>query len=64
VRWTKLRKITGQAFSEVGKRNFGSPTCMVVSISIVIGTSRGIVLVFDYQQNLKGVIGQGTNGMP
>ncbi|KAL4931725.1 CORVET complex membrane-binding subunit VPS8 [Aspergillus undulatus] len=63
MRWTKLRKITGQAFSEVGKRNFGSPTCMVVSTSIVIGTSRGIVLVFDYQQNLRGVIGQGTTAV-
>ncbi|KAL2823170.1 Golgi CORVET complex core vacuolar protein 8-domain-containing protein [Aspergillus cavernicola] len=63
VRWTKLRKITGQAFSEVGKRNFGTPTCMVVSTSIVIGTSRGIVLVFDYQQSLRAVIGPGTRAV-
>jgi hypothetical protein len=63
VRWTKLRKITGQAFSEVGKRNFGYPTCMAVSTTIVIGTSKGIILVFDYQQNLKAIIGQGTKGM-
>ncbi|KAL2853138.1 Golgi CORVET complex core vacuolar protein 8-domain-containing protein [Aspergillus pseudodeflectus] len=63
VRWTKLRKITGQAFSEVGKRNFGSPTCMVVSTSIVIGTSRGIILVFDYQQSLRAVIGPGTKAV-
>ncbi|KAL3457084.1 Golgi CORVET complex core vacuolar protein 8-domain-containing protein [Aspergillus heterothallicus] len=63
VRWTKLRKITGQAFSEVGKRNFGSPTCMVVSTSIVIGTSRGIILVFDYQQSLRTVIGPGTKAV-
>ncbi|KAF7588636.1 Vacuolar protein sorting-associated protein 8 [Aspergillus hancockii] len=61
VRWTKLRKITGQAFSEVGKRNFGYPTCMAVSTTIVIGTSKGVILVFDYQQNLKAIIGQGTN---
>ncbi|KAL2849185.1 Golgi CORVET complex core vacuolar protein 8-domain-containing protein [Aspergillus pseudoustus] len=63
VRWTKLRKITGQAFSEVGKRNFGSPTCMAVSTSIVIGTSRGIILVFDYQQSLRAVIGPGTKAV-
>lgn len=63
VRWTKLRKITGQAFSEVGKRNFGHPTCMAVSTSIVIGTSKGIILVFDYQQSLKTIIGTGTKGM-
>ena len=60
VRWTKLRKISGQAFSEVGKRNFGYPTCMAVTTSIVIGTSRGVVLVFDYQQSLKTIIGPGT----
>ncbi|KAI9372786.1 Golgi CORVET complex core vacuolar protein 8-domain-containing protein [Aspergillus egyptiacus] len=63
VRWTKLRNITTQAFSEVGRRNFGSPTCMVVSTSIVIGTSRGIVLVFDYQQSLRAVIGPGTKAV-
>jgi hypothetical protein len=30
VRWTKLRKIEGQAFSEIGKRKFGTPTTMAV----------------------------------
>lgn len=48
VKWTKLRKITGQAFSEAGKRNFGSPTCLAVSALIAIGTSKGLVLGFDY----------------
>ncbi|GLI78512.1 vacuolar protein sorting-associated protein 8 [Penicillium ochrochloron] len=63
VRWTKLRKITGQAFSEIGKRNFGRPTCLAVSTSIVIGTSKGIILVFDYQQSLKTIIGTGTKAV-
>ncbi|KAL4898216.1 Golgi CORVET complex core vacuolar protein 8-domain-containing protein [Aspergillus ambiguus] len=63
VRWTKLRKITGQAFSEVGRRNFGSPTCLAVTTSIVIGTSKGVILVFDYQQNLKTIIGTGTKAI-
>lgn len=35
---------------------------MVVSTSIVVGTSKGIILVFDYQQNLKTIIGLGTKG--
>ncbi|KAF2772098.1 hypothetical protein EJ03DRAFT_387882 [Teratosphaeria nubilosa] len=60
IRWTKLRKITGQAFSEVGKRNFGRPTCLAVSALIVVGTSKGLVLGFDYHQTLKIIIGQGT----
>ncbi|EME38272.1 hypothetical protein DOTSEDRAFT_140974 [Dothistroma septosporum NZE10] len=60
VRWTKLRKVTGQAFSESGKRSFGRPTCMAVSALIAIGTSKGLVLGFDYHQTLKIIIGQGT----
>ncbi len=62
VRWTKLNKLSGQAFSEVGKRNFGSPTCIAVSASVVLGTSKGIILIFDYSQNLKMIIGPGTKG--
>ena len=33
VRWTKLRKIVGQAFSEIGKRKFGTPTVLDVPLS-------------------------------
>jgi hypothetical protein len=29
----------------------------------VIGTSKGIILVFDYQQSLKTIIGTGTHGL-
>ncbi|KAJ4345393.1 Vacuolar protein sorting-associated protein 8 [Didymosphaeria variabile] len=63
VRWTKLKKITGQVFSEVGKRNFGRPTCLVVAASLVVGTSKGYILVFDYQQVLKSIIGPGTKAI-
>lgn len=60
VKWTKLRKITSQAFSEAGRRNFGRPTCLAVSALIAIGTSKGLILGFDYHQTLKIIIGQGT----
>ncbi|KAF8473987.1 Golgi CORVET complex core vacuolar protein 8-domain-containing protein [Kalaharituber pfeilii] len=63
IRWTKLKKITSQLFSEVGRRNFGTPTCISISASIAIGTSKGIILVFDYLQNLKNVIGPGTKAV-
>lgn len=62
VRWTKLKKLNGQAFSEAGRRNFGSPTCLAVSASIVLGTTKGIILIFDYNQNLKMILGPGTKG--
>ncbi|EPE24539.1 hypothetical protein GLAREA_08391 [Glarea lozoyensis ATCC 20868] len=63
IRWTKLKKMNGQAFSEVGKRSFGIPTCISVSASIVLGTSKGIILIFDYHQNLKSIIGPGTKAV-
>lgn len=63
VRWTKLKKISGQIFSEVGKRNFGRATCLAVAASLVVGTSKGFILVFDYQQVLKSIIGPGTKAI-
>lgn len=60
IRWNKFKKITGQAFSEIGKRNFGTPTCLAATDHLVIGTSKGLVLVFDQQQNHKAIIGSGT----
>lgn len=62
IRWTKLRNITGQVFSEIGKRNFGRPTCLTISTIIAMGTSKGLILVFDYNQNLKSIIGSATKG--
>ncbi|TDZ40271.1 Vacuolar protein sorting-associated protein 8-like protein [Colletotrichum spinosum] len=63
VRWIRLKKLNGQAFSEAGKRNFGTPTCISVSSSIVLGTSKGIILIFDYNQILKTIIGPGTKAV-
>ncbi|KAK3300537.1 Golgi CORVET complex core vacuolar protein 8-domain-containing protein [Chaetomium fimeti] len=63
VRWTKLKKLNGQVFSEAGRRNFGTPTCLAVSATIVLGTSKGIILVFDYNQNIKMIIGPGTKAV-
>lgn len=60
VKWTKLRKITAQAFSESGKRSFGRPTCLAASALIAVGTTKGLVLGFDYHQTLKIIIGPGT----
>lgn len=62
IRWTKLRKLNGQVYTEIGRRNFGRPTCLAVSSTLVVGTSKGIILVFDYQQNAKVIIGPGTKG--
>ena len=55
--------MTGEAFSEAGKRKFGRPTCIAIAASIALGTSKGIILVFDYNQNLKSIIGIGTKAV-
>ena len=55
--------MTGEAFSEVGKRKFGRPTCIAIAASIALGTSKGIILLFDYNQNLKSIIGLGTKAV-
>ncbi|KAI9680052.1 MAG: Vacuolar protein sorting-associated protein 8 [Caeruleum heppii] len=63
IRWTRLKKITVNVFSEAGRRNFGKPTCLCVSASIVVGTSKGIILTFDYHQNIKSISGPGTKAV-
>ena len=55
--------MTGEVFSEVGKRKFGRPICIAIAASIALGTSKGIVLVFDYNQSLKSVIGMGIKAV-
>ena len=64
VKWTKLRNVTEQAFSERGKRTLGRCVSLAVGASIAIGTSKGLILVFDYSQSLKSIIGLGTKGTP
>ncbi|RMZ79438.1 hypothetical protein DV738_g3375, partial [Chaetothyriales sp. CBS 135597] len=63
IRWHKLSRITAQVFSETAKRNFGHPTCVAVTDTIVIGTSKGLILVFDHQQVHKTIIGPGTKAV-
>lgn len=62
IKWSRLRKLTDQLYSESGNRAFGKPTCFIVSGILAIGTTKGLILVFDYQQICKKVIGNGTIG--
>ncbi|EPS40565.1 hypothetical protein H072_5551 [Dactylellina haptotyla CBS 200.50] len=58
IRWTKLKKIKAQLYSESGRRAYGEPTCINIFTSIAIGTTKGLVLIFDYHQSLISVLGQ------
>lgn len=63
VRWVKLRKISSQIFSEAASNLYGKPTCLLTATIIAVGTSKGIILVFDYYQTLKSIIGPKTKAM-
>lgn len=58
VRWTKLRKLSSQVYSDSAMITYGSPTVVLPSSNIAIGTNKGFVLVFDYHQNLLHALGQ------
>lgn len=63
IRWTKLKKLKAMIYSESGRRSYGDPTCINVFTSIAVGTSKGLILIFDYHQTLSSIIGQNTKGM-
>jgi vacuolar protein sorting-associated protein 8 len=58
VRWTKLRKLSSQVYSDSAMVSYGQPSIVFPSSTIAIGTEKGFVLVFDYHQNLLHVLGQ------
>lgn len=61
VRWTKLRKLSSQVYSESGKKQFGAATCVAVASTVAVGTAKGLVLIFDYNQNLLCALGSNVN---
>lgn len=62
VKWTPLRKMSSQLYSEAGKRAFGIPTCFTVSGVLAIGTTKGLVLIFDYKQSCQATLGNSSLG--
>ncbi|CAO3692358.1 unnamed protein product [Umbelopsis ramanniana] len=56
-KWTPLRKISDHLHSEAVRHSGGLPTVMAVSGVIAIGTTRGLVLIYDYSQNLRCILG-------
>ncbi|ODQ65051.1 hypothetical protein NADFUDRAFT_51650 [Nadsonia fulvescens var. elongata DSM 6958] len=58
IHWTKLRKISNQIYSDEAASLYGTPTAIIVTIVIAVGTSRGLILIFDFQQNLTAILGE------
>ncbi|KAI8355142.1 Golgi CORVET complex core vacuolar protein 8-domain-containing protein [Blakeslea trispora] len=62
-KWTPLIKISDQLYSEEMKRESGLISVMAVSGVIAIGTTRSLVFVYDYSQNLKCILGDSTRAI-
>ncbi|XP_015748737.1 PREDICTED: vacuolar protein sorting-associated protein 8 homolog [Acropora digitifera] len=62
LRQVVLKNVSGQMVSASARVDAGLPTAMAVSSLICIGTSHGVVLVFDPQQTLKLVLGNTSIG--
>jgi hypothetical protein len=60
-RWTPLTKISEHLYST--NQNAGLATVLAVSGVIAVGTIRGLIMVYDYSQNLKCTLGSTGNGI-
>ncbi|KAI8979992.1 Golgi CORVET complex core vacuolar protein 8-domain-containing protein [Pilobolus umbonatus] len=56
-RWTPLKKISDQLYSDAIKQESGLISVMAVSGLIALGTTRSLVFVYDFSQNLKCILG-------
>ncbi|KAI8912303.1 Golgi CORVET complex core vacuolar protein 8-domain-containing protein [Powellomyces hirtus] len=57
LRWTSLQRLALQLFTGAMRQKVGTPTCMQIAGGILIGTSRSVVLVYDFSQTLKVILG-------
>ncbi|KAL8564238.1 hypothetical protein ACOMHN_050849 [Nucella lapillus] len=59
---SKLKSVSAQVLSAADRVDAGMPTAIAVSALIAIGTSHGLVLVFDAKQVLKWCLGSTAVG--
>ncbi|RIB07429.1 Golgi CORVET complex core vacuolar protein 8-domain-containing protein [Gigaspora rosea] len=62
-RWSPLQKISDHLYSQDVRHNAGLVTVLAVSNIIAVGTTRGLVMVYDYSQNLKCILGSTVNAL-
>ncbi|CAO3646628.1 unnamed protein product [Cunninghamella blakesleeana] len=56
-KWTPLKKISEHLYSKEIRQQSGLVSVLTVSGVIAVGTTRSLVYVYDYSQNLKCVLG-------
>ncbi|XP_065176622.1 vacuolar protein sorting-associated protein 8 homolog [Sycon ciliatum] len=62
LRYSRLKNLAAHLHSASSRVDAGLPTAMAVSSSLAVGTSHGLVLMFDPSQALKLVLGNGRLG--
>ena len=63
LRHVILKKISAQMVDACARRDAGLPTTMAVSVMVAIGTSHGLVLIFEPRdQALKLILGNTSDG--
>ncbi|KAG0190180.1 Vacuolar protein sorting-associated protein 8 [Apophysomyces sp. BC1034] len=62
-KWTPLVKISDQLYSDAIRNSSGLVSVITVSGVIAVGTTRSLVFVYDYSQNLKCVLGDSTHAV-
>jgi len=64
LRNVTLKSLSAQLVSASDRIDAGTPSCLVVSSFVAVGTTHGVVIVFDAQQTvvwcLGGAAGIGT----
>lgn len=61
-KWMPLSKISSQLYSDAIKKESGLISVMIASGVLAIGTTRSLVFVYDYSQNLKCILGDSAKG--
>ncbi|CAG8434792.1 11750_t:CDS:10 [Ambispora gerdemannii] len=62
-RWIPLDSISDQLYSSNFSQNYGLPTVLAVSGVIAVGTTRGLILVYEREQTLKCILGTTANAL-
>ncbi|KAI9482584.1 Golgi CORVET complex core vacuolar protein 8-domain-containing protein [Zychaea mexicana] len=62
-KWTSLKKISDQLYADEMRRHNGLVSVVAVSGVIAIGTTRSLVFVYDYSQNLKCILGDSARAV-
>lgn len=57
LRHVTLKSVSAQLISAADRIDAGIPTCLAVSTLVAVGTSHGVIMVFDTQQTLNWCLG-------